>query len=145
MTRICIVGAGAVGGYLGARLAQAGEAVNVLARGATLQALQTVGLCLTEDGVTHTLPVHATDTAAALGAQDLVIVAVKAPALENVAAGIAPLIGPDTCVVVAMNGVPWWFSSAPVRCRACACRPSTRTAALRGRSRPGTYWAAWCT
>lgn len=109
MTRICIVGAGAVGGYLGARLAQAGEAVNVLARGATLQALQTVGLCLTEDGVTHTLPIHATDTAAALGVQDVVIVAVKAPALENVAAGIAPLIGPDTCVVVAMNGVPWWF------------------------------------
>nr|3GHY_A Chain A, Ketopantoate reductase protein [Ralstonia solanacearum MolK2]3GHY_B Chain B, Ketopantoate reductase protein [Ralstonia solanacearum MolK2] len=113
LTRICIVGAGAVGGYLGARLALAGEAINVLARGATLQALQTAGLRLTEDGATHTLPVRATHDAAALGEQDVVIVAVKAPALESVAAGIAPLIGPGTCVVVAMNGVPWWFFDRP--------------------------------
>lgn len=109
MTRICIVGAGAVGGYLGAKLALAGESINVLARGATLEALHTEGLRLTEDGTTHAVPVQASNDATALGVQDVVIVAVKAPAMESVAQTIAPLIGPDTCVVVAMNGVPWWF------------------------------------
>ena len=113
MTRICIVGAGAVGGYLGAKLAQTDSPINVLARGATLQALQTAGLQLTEDGVTQSVPVHASDDARALGVQDVVIVAVKAPAMENVAQSIVPLIGPDTCVVVAMNGVPWWFFDRP--------------------------------
>ncbi|TXD62240.1 2-dehydropantoate 2-reductase [Ralstonia sp. TCR112] len=109
MTRICIVGAGAVGGYLGAKLALADQPINVLARGATLQALQAEGLRLTEDGNTRSVPVHASDDAHALGGQDVVVVAVKAPAMESVAQTIAPLIGPETCVVVAMNGVPWWF------------------------------------
>jgi 2-dehydropantoate 2-reductase len=113
MTRICIVGAGAVGGYLGAKLALAGESISVLARGATLQALQTEGLRLTEDGITRTAPVQANNEATALGVQDVVIVAVKAPAMESVAQTIGPLIGPDTCVVVAMNGVPWWFFDRP--------------------------------
>lgn len=113
MTRICIVGAGAVGGYLGVKLALAGESINVLARGATLDALRTEGLRLTEDGTTHTVPVHASNDATALGVQDVVIVAVKAPAMESVAQTITPLIGPDTCVVVAMNGVPWWFFDRP--------------------------------
>lgn len=109
MTRICIVGAGAVGGYLGAKLALSDQPINVLARGATLQALQAEGLRLTEDGNTRTVPVHASDDARALGEQDVVVVAVKAPAMESVAQTIVPLIGPETCVVVAMNGVPWWF------------------------------------
>ncbi|NMV40513.1 2-dehydropantoate 2-reductase [Ralstonia insidiosa] len=113
MTRICIVGAGAVGGYLGAKLALAGESISVLARGATLDALRTEGLRLTEDGATRTAPVQANNDATALGVQDVVIVAVKAPAMESVAQTIAPLIGPDTCVVVAMNGVPWWFFDRP--------------------------------
>jgi 2-dehydropantoate 2-reductase len=107
------VGAGAVGGYLGAKLALAGESISVLARGATLQALQTEGLRLTEDGITRTAPVQANNEATALGVQDVVIVAVKAPAMESVAQTIGPLIGPDTCVVVAMNGVPWWFFDRP--------------------------------
>ncbi|CAJ0878877.1 hypothetical protein R1479_02488 [Ralstonia mannitolilytica] len=109
MKRICIVGAGAVGGYLGAKLALADQPVNVLARGATLQALQAEGLRLTEDCNTRSVPVHASDDAHALGVQDVVIVAVKAPAMESVAQTIGPLIGPETAVVVAMNGVPWWF------------------------------------
>jgi 2-dehydropantoate 2-reductase len=113
MTRICIVGAGAVGGYLGAKLALADQPVNVLARGATLAALQAEGLCLTEDGNTQSVPVHASDNAHALGVHDVVIVAVKAPAMESVAQSIAPLIGPETCVVVTMNGVPWWFFDRP--------------------------------
>ena len=113
MKRICTVGAGAVGGYLGAKLALADQPVNVLARGATLQALQAEGLRLTEDGNTRSVPVHASDDAHALGVQDVVIVAVKAPAMESVAQTIGPLIGPETAVVVAMNGVPWWFFDRP--------------------------------
>ncbi|CAJ0792241.1 hypothetical protein LMG7141_02627 [Ralstonia condita] len=113
MTRICIVGAGAVGGYLGAKLALTGQPINVFARGATLQALQTEGLRLTEDGVTRSVSVDARDDAHALGVQDVVIVAVKAPAMDSVASAIGPLIGPDTRVVLAMNGVPWWFFDRP--------------------------------
>jgi 2-dehydropantoate 2-reductase len=113
MTRICIVGAGAVGGYLGAKLALADQPVNVLARGATLAALQAEGLRLTEDGNTRSVQVRTSDNAHALGVQDVVIVAVKAPAMESAAQSITPLIGPETCVVVAMNGVPWWFFDRP--------------------------------
>jgi 2-dehydropantoate 2-reductase len=104
-SRIGIVGAGAIGGWMGAQLAQAGCTVSVLARGATLKALQIRGLCL--GNTCH--PVTASAHAAELGVQDLVIVAVKAPALAEVARQIGPLIGPDTVVLTAMNGVPWWF------------------------------------
>ena len=107
--KICIVGAGAIGGWLGVRLALAGHAVSVLARGATLAALRTQGLRLQENGQTHAVPVQASDRAEELGVQDLVIIAVKAPSLLGVARQITPLIGSDTQVLSAMNGVPWWF------------------------------------
>ena len=107
--KICIYGAGAVGGFIGARLAHAGYAVNVVARGATLKAINEHGLRLLSDGITLTETVRVTDNPAAVGVQDLVIVAVKATALAHVAQQIAPLIGPDTIVLTAMNGVPWWF------------------------------------
>ena len=107
--KICIYGAGAIGGWIGARLAALGEPVSVVARGATLAALHTHGLRLQQaDGLLQ-VPVQAADNAAALGVQDLVVVAVKAPALAEVARGIAPLLGPHTMVLTAMNGVPWWF------------------------------------
>lgn len=107
--KICIYGAGAIGGWIGARLAALGEPVSVVARGATLAALQTQGLRLQQaDGLLQ-VPVQAAANAAALGVQDLVVVAVKAPALAEVARGIAPLLGPHTLVLTAMNGVPWWF------------------------------------
>ena len=108
--RICIVGAGAIGGWLGAGLARAGCDVSFLARGETLAALQTQGLKLqsgTQAEQTH--KVRASNSAAELGVQDLVIIAVKAPALREVAQQIAPLLGKDTVVLTAMNGVPWWF------------------------------------
>jgi 2-dehydropantoate 2-reductase len=107
---VCIVGAGAIGGWLGAGLARAGCSVSFLARGETLKALQTQGLKLqsgTKAEQTHT--VRASNNAAELGVQDLVIIAVKAPALREVALQIAPLLGKDTVVLTAMNGVPWWF------------------------------------
>jgi 2-dehydropantoate 2-reductase len=107
--KICIYGAGAVGGFIGAQLAHAGYAVNAVDQGATLKALREHGLRLESDGVFLTEKVRATDDPAELGVQDLVIIAVKATALVHVAQRIAPLIGPDTIVMTAMNGVSWWF------------------------------------
>ena len=107
--KICIYGAGAIGGWIGARLAAIGEPVSVVARGATLAALHTHGLRLQQTEGLLQVPVQAADNAATLGVQDLVVVAVKAPALAEVARGIAPLLGPHTIVLTAMNGVPWWF------------------------------------
>ncbi len=111
--KICIYGAGAIGGWIGAALAQAGERLNVVARGATLATLQQQGLTVVRgkgaEEVRTRVPVNAVADPEALGPQDLVVVAVKAPALAEVAARIAPLIGADTIVLTAMNGVPWWF------------------------------------
>jgi 2-dehydropantoate 2-reductase len=107
--RVCVYGAGAIGGWIGTRLALAGCELSAVARGATLQALQTHGLRLDQDGEILSAPVTASEDPAALGVQDLVLVAIKAPAMADVARRIAPLLGPDTIVLTAMNGVPWWF------------------------------------
>jgi len=107
--KVAIYGAGAIGGWIGARLGLDGHRVGVVARGATLDALRTHGLHLTEGGDTRTVAVDASDDPATLGPQDVVVVAVKAPAMAAVAAGIGPLLGEQTVVVTAMNGVPWWF------------------------------------
>jgi 2-dehydropantoate 2-reductase len=108
--KVCIVGAGAIGGWLGVGLARAGCAVSFLARGETLKALQTQGLKLQSGEQPEQVHVvRASNSAADLGVQDLVIIAVKAPALREVAQQIAPLLGKDTVVLTAMNGVPWWF------------------------------------
>jgi len=120
--RICIVGAGAVGGLFAGWLAQtapaAGTQVSVLARGATLRALQTQGLWLDTPGTPPTrVPLASAADAATLGPQDLVIVAVKGPALADVAQAVQALCHADTTVLVAMNGVPWWFfDSLPGAC-----------------------------
>ena len=106
---VAIVGAGAIGGWLGVHLAKAGVQLSVLARGDTLHALQHHGLQLNQGGELHFVPVQASNDAADLGVQDLVIISVKAPALAAVAPQVAPLIGPETVVLTAMNGVPWWF------------------------------------
>ncbi|WP_096698435.1 2-dehydropantoate 2-reductase [Polaromonas sp. AER18D-145] len=105
----CIYGAGAIGGWLGAGLAAAGCDVSVVARGATLEALNSHGLRVASGTDTRSVAVRANADPAALGVQDLVVIAVKAPALLDVARQIAPLIGPETLVLTAMNGVPWWF------------------------------------
>jgi 2-dehydropantoate 2-reductase len=107
--KVCIYGVGAIGGWLGVHLAQAGCTVSAVARGPTLQALQTKGLTLHQAGVIHTVQVQASSRPSELGVQDVVIIAVKAPALADVAAEIGPLLGPQTLVFTAMNGVPWWF------------------------------------
>jgi 2-dehydropantoate 2-reductase len=110
MTKVCIVGAGAIGGFVGARLAAAGGAeVSAIARGATLRALQQHGWRLNTSSGLVQGPALATSNAADLGPQDLVVVAVKGPALTQAAQDLAPLLGPGTVVMPAMNGVPWWF------------------------------------
>jgi 2-dehydropantoate 2-reductase len=107
--KVCIYGAGAIGGWIGVKLAQAGSELSVVARGATLDALRTHGLRLHEGGQVRSAPVRASASPADFGVQDLVVIAVKAPAMPDVAKAIAPLLGPHTVVLTAMNGVPWWF------------------------------------
>ena len=110
MNKVCIVGAGAIGGFIGTRLAATGRTeVSTLARGATLATLRQHGWRLNTASGLVQAPARASDRAAELGVQDLVILAVKGPALTQVARDIAPLLGPGTVVLPAMNGVPWWF------------------------------------
>jgi 2-dehydropantoate 2-reductase len=108
--KVCIIGAGAIGGFIGTRLAAAGRAeVSALARGATLAALRSHGWRMNTAAGLLRAPARAREHAAELGVQDLVVIAVKGPALTQVARDIAPLLGPRTLVMPAMNGVPWWF------------------------------------
>ncbi len=108
--KVCIYGAGAIGLLVGARLAATGaHEVSAVARGATLAALQAHGLRVDGHAGPISGPVAAHADPAALGVQDVVVIAVKAPALADVARRIAPLLGAHTLVVPAMNGVPWWF------------------------------------
>ncbi len=123
MTRICVVGAGAVGTFLGVHLAREGAEMSALARGRTAAALRAHGFRFEENGAVLTAPVRVAEDTGALGPQDLVVLAVKGPALPALAASVRPLLGPDTVVLTAMNGVPWWFfhglggphDGAPVR------------------------------
>jgi 2-dehydropantoate 2-reductase len=112
--KVCIYGAGAIGGFIGARLAAAGESqVAAVARGDTLKALRTHGWRLQQGDAPLRAPLAAaSEDPAALGPMDLVVVAVKGPALSEVARHIGPLLGPDTVVLPAMNGVPWWFAQS---------------------------------
>src|SRR4051794_20365442 len=110
--RVAIVGLGAIGGYIAARLASAGNEVSALARGETLARVRARGLVLEEDGNKSTVQIAASDDASALGEQDLVIIAVKTTGLADVAPRILPLLGDATPVLTTMNGVPWWFLPA---------------------------------
>lgn len=111
--KIAIYGLGAIGGLFAARLARSGASVSAIARGATLDAVRRQGLELVEslDGVVqHSCwPVQVCENPQELGLQDLLILSVKTTALPEIAAQIAPLIGPQTTVLSAMNGIPWWF------------------------------------
>lgn len=107
--RICVFGAGAIGGHVAARLARGGAEVSVIARGAQLAAIRARGLTLRAHDGEHVSHPRATEDPRDLGPQDAVIVTVKAPALPGVAARIAPLLGPETPVAFVMNGIPWWY------------------------------------
>ncbi|WP_299194966.1 2-dehydropantoate 2-reductase [uncultured Litoreibacter sp.] len=107
--KICIFGAGAIGGYLGAKLAQTDAQVSMIARGPHLEAMQDNGLTLMDENGYVNVDVIASDTATFLGPQDYVFITLKAHSVPPVVDKIAPLIGPDTTVVSAVNGVPWWY------------------------------------
>jgi 2-dehydropantoate 2-reductase len=107
--KICIFGAGAIGGYMGAKLAQAGADVSLVARGPHLKAMRENGLRLIEDSGETTVKVTASDNAADLGPQDYVIVTLKAHSVPSVVPHMKPLIGADTTIVSGVNGVPWWY------------------------------------
>jgi 2-dehydropantoate 2-reductase len=110
--KVAVYGFGAIGGLIGARLASAGCEVTAIARGETLEALRRHGARVQTEKGLEQAGLRAEQDPAAAGVQDLVIVAVKATGLAGVAARIGPLIGPDTLILTAMNGVPWWFFAA---------------------------------
>ena len=107
--KICVYGAGAIGGLMAAWLARSGHDVSVVARGVQLDAIRRDGLRVRSKDGTDSFRIKAESDPAELGTQDYVLVAVKAQSLTDVAETIGPLLGKDTSVVTAMNGVPWWF------------------------------------
>ena len=112
--KVAIVGVGAIGGlfagWLGSRLPAGQIQLSAVARGETLRTLREQGLVWVDaEGAEHRVAVNASDDPASLGVQDLVIVSVKGPAMPQVAPAVRALMGPHTVVLVAMNGVPWWF------------------------------------
>ena len=107
--RICIYGAGAIGGYLGVRLALAGADVTLIARGAHLAAMQANGVRLLINGEEQVAYPRCTDNPADIGQQDFVILTLKAPSVPGVVELMQPLLGRDTAVVTAVNGIPWWY------------------------------------
>ncbi len=111
--KIAVIGAGAVGGWLAARLALAGESISVIARSATLQNIAARGIELRSGGRTEVAPVCAAACADDLGEQDVVLVTVKAPALPALAPTLRPLMRQDTLVLYAGNGLPWWYFLVP--------------------------------
>ena len=109
MTRICIFGAGAIGGYLAAALDNAGAAVSLVARGPHLEAILKNGLTFEKDGVTSTHHLPASSDPADLGPQDVVFLAVKAHGIPAIIDSLKPLLHDDTIIVPAVNGLPWWY------------------------------------
>ncbi len=107
--RFCIYGAGAIGGYLGAELALSGNQVTLIARGPHLKAIQKNGLTLVKEGESKTVDVSCTDDPTEAGPQDYVIITLKAHSVSGIVEQMLPLLGPDTPVVTAQNGIPWWY------------------------------------
>jgi 2-dehydropantoate 2-reductase len=109
MAKICIYGAGAIGGYLAACLDRAGAEVSLVARGPHLASIQKNGLRLSKDGEASVHALQASDDPSELGEQDYIILALKAHGIPKIIDQIAPLLGPETAVVSAVNGLPWWY------------------------------------
>ncbi|MCS6891467.1 MAG: 2-dehydropantoate 2-reductase [Rhodovarius sp.] len=108
--KICIFGAGAIGGFLAGRLAKAGSAeVSLVARGPHLAAIRERGLTLREGGEEYVTHPRAAADASELGPQDYVVITLKAHAVPGVVPAVQPLLGPETAIVMAVNGVPWWY------------------------------------
>jgi 2-dehydropantoate 2-reductase len=108
-SKICIFGAGAIGGYLAACLHDAGADVSLIARGPHLNAIKENGLKLEINGEMRSFKLNASDNPADFGRQDYVIIALKAHGISHITESIQPLLGPETAVVSAVNGLPWWY------------------------------------
>lgn len=111
--RVCIFGAGAIGGFMAAYLSSAGHSVYLISRGANLDAYKQKGLTLKHGDKVLNVKPFATNDTKEVDPVDLVIVTVKGPALEDVGANIGPLLGVETQIVFAMNGIPWWYDQSP--------------------------------
>jgi 2-dehydropantoate 2-reductase len=107
--KICVYGAGAIGAYLGAQLASAGADVSFVARGPHLAAMQSKGVRLQIDGTERTVKVRCSSDPRELGVQDYVIIALKAHSVSGVVGAMQPLLGPETAIVTAVNGIPYWY------------------------------------
>jgi len=107
--KVCIYGAGAIGGYLGVQFARAGADVSLVARGAHLAAMRESGLTLLLGDERHVERLRCTDDPAALGVQDFVIICLKAHSIPQVIDQMQPLLGPRSRVVTAVNGIPYWY------------------------------------
>lgn len=107
--KVCVVGAGAIGGFLGARFAAAGHEVSLVARGAHLDALRAGGVTLVSQGKRSTFPVAASENPAEFGVQDTIFVALKAYSIREMLPKLASLVGETSVVVPAINGLPWWY------------------------------------
>ena len=107
--RVCIYGAGAIGGYMGAQLADAGVDVSLVARGPHLKAMRENGLRLRIGGEEKVAKVTATDDPSELGPQDYVLISLKAHAIPGVVDAMQPLLSNDTSIVTAVNGIPYWY------------------------------------
>jgi 2-dehydropantoate 2-reductase len=107
--KCCIVGAGSIGGVLGARFAGAGCEVSLVARGAHLQAIRANGLTIEDGEGAHTYSLPASEDPSDFGPQEVVVIALKGYSIAAMLPRLAPLLGPDTAVVTAINGIPWWY------------------------------------
>lgn len=111
--KVCVFGAGAIGGWLAGGFADAGAEVSLFARGATLDALKTNGLRVRRGGNEKFYPLAASDDPAALPKPDVIVIATKGQSVGAVAPAVAALCGPDTIVIPALNGIPWWYFRVP--------------------------------
>jgi 2-dehydropantoate 2-reductase len=109
VTKVCIFGAGAIGGYLAHALHKGGAEVSLVARGPHLKAIQNNGLTFIKDGLSETIRLKASDNPADLGKQDFVIIALKAHSVPAIVDQFEPLLTDDTAIVSAVNGIPWWY------------------------------------
>ena len=136
--KFCIYGAGAIGGLIGAHLARSGEDVTLIARGAHLAAMREKGLKVTGHGGDFTVKPRVTEDPAEAGPQDFVIVALKAHQVSAIADRMKPLLGPNTAVVMAVNGLPWWYFhglEGPLEGAACRSSiPAMRNGTTSGRN-----------
>lgn len=136
--KIAVFGAGAIGCFVAGMMARAGLSPTLIARGAMLEAVRGNGLTVKFEGADFTVPIRATDDTASAGPQDLVILTTKAHQIVHALPALAPLIGPDTLVMPAINGIPWWYCkglSGPEAARIAdrdlaSCDPSGRIGRL---------------